>query len=262
MFLLPTEIIKVNQKKIDAINCKIKDIYRLILYSRYHLDDDLLDTYLEGIHDLKELLSIKNAQMEAQNEEEAVEYLKNLKLTLDFVIDEIVAGNNFKKEIQLFQLLRLISPETNKLHPNSFRKTMVQIGSHICPEPSLLPNLVSEMLFRIETIKSPIIKAIYLHHELIRIHPFLDGNGRVTRIAKNWLLMYNLYPPIFINDATEKKLYITTLSNSFRELEKNPSEWNKYTEAFFDQELDRLLINSNFLLEKIDEIGKKRMNTK
>lgn len=260
MILLLTEIIEVNQKKIDQINETIKAIYRLIIYSRYHLDDDLLDTYLEGIHDLKELLSIKNAQMEAQNEEEAIEYLENLKLTLDFVIEEIIAGNNFKKEIQLFQLLRLISPETNKLHPNSYRKTMVQIGSHICPESSSLPNLVSEMFYRIENIKFPIIKAIYLHHELIRIHPFQDGNGRVTRIAKNWLLMYNLYPPIFINDAIEKKLYINTLSNSFKELEKNPLKWNKYTEAFFEQELDRLLINSNLLLEKIDEIGKKRMN--
>ena len=262
MLLLPTEIIEVNQKKIDQINETIKAIYRLIIYSRYHLDDDLLDTYLEGIHDLKELLSIKNAQMEAQNDEEAVEYLENLKTTLDFVIEEIIDKNNFGNEIQLFQLLRLISPETNKIHPNSYRKSNVQIGAHICPEPNLIPSLVSEMIYRMEKIKIPIVKAIYLHHELIRIHPFLDGNGRVTRIAKNWLLMFNLYPPIFINDANEKKLYINTLSNSFKELEKNPLKWNKHTEEFFEQELDRLLINSNLLLEKIDEIGKNRERIK
>ena len=73
------------------------------------------------------------------------------------------------------------------------------------------------MLFR--SIKNPIIRAIYFHHELIRIHPFADGNGRVTRIAKNWMLMYNLYPPIFINDAVEKKEYINTLSNSFKNID-------------------------------------------
>lgn len=258
MLLLPIEIIRVNQEKIDEINNTIKEIYRLIIYSRFHLDDDLLDIYLEGIQDLKELLSIKNAQMEAQNDEEAKEYLKNLKISLNFVIEEIINGNTFGSEIQLFQLLRLISPETNKLHPNSYRKKVVQIGSHICPEPNLVPNLISEMLYRIEKIKSPIIKAIYLHHELIRIHPFLDGNGRITRIAKNWLLMYNLYPPIFINDSIEKKLYITTLSNSFKELQKKPLQWNKYTAEFFEQELNRLLTNSSLLLKKIDEIGKMR----
>jgi adenylosuccinate synthase len=89
MELLPVEIIEINQKKLNEINRIVKSIYRIIIYSRYHLDDDLLDIYLEGMHNLKELLSIKNAQMEAQNDDEIELYLKNLKLSLDFVIEEI-----------------------------------------------------------------------------------------------------------------------------------------------------------------------------
>ena len=255
MELLPIECIEVNQKKLNEINRIVKSIYRLIIYSRYHLDDDLLDIYLEGMHNLKELLSIKNAQMEAQNEEEIVEYLKNLKISLDFVIEEIVLQNNFEKEIQLFQLLRLISPQTNSIHPNTYRRTLVQIGAHICPEPSQVASLVSGLFYRMESIKTPIIKAIYFHHELIRIHPFVDGNGRVTRIAKNWILMYDLYPPIFINDTDEKKEYIATLGNSFRELHIHPKKWNKYTAQFFEQALDRLLANANLLYESINQIG-------
>lgn len=258
MELLPVEAININHKKINEIDALVKSIYRLIIYSRHHLDDDLLDIYLKGMDDLKELLSIKNAQMEAQNEEEAESYLKNLKISLDFVIEEIILQNNFEKEIQLFQLLRLVSPETNAIHPNRYRQTLVQIGAHICPEPSLVPRLVSELFFRVQSITNPIIRAIYFHHELIRIHPFVDGNGRVTRIAKNWILMYDLYPPIFINDAPQKKEYITTLGNSFRELEKRPSEWNDFTAQFFEQELDRLLINTNLLYESINLIGLKR----
>ncbi|MBK8674476.1 MAG: Fic family protein [Bacteroidetes bacterium] len=69
-----------------------------------------------------------------------------------------------------------------------------------------------------ESITNPIIKAIYFHHELIRIHPFADGNGRVTRVAKNWMLMYDLYPPIFVNDAPQKTEYITTLSKVLEHL--------------------------------------------
>jgi Fic family protein len=109
-----------------------------------------------------------------------------------------------------------------------------------------------------ESIKNPLLKAIYFHHELIRIHPFADGNGRVTRVAKNWMLMYDLYPPIFIGDAPEKKEYISTLGNSFRELDKHPRQWNEYTAQFFDQELDRLLTNTSLLYESINLIGKKR----
>lgn len=258
MELLPVEIIQINQKKIDEIDNVIKSIYRLIIYSRHHLDDDLLDIYLEGMHNLKDLVSIKNAQMEAQNEEEAREYLINLKVSLDFVIEEIIVHNNFEKEIQLFQLLRLVSPETNAIHPNRYRQTLVQIGKHLCPEPEKVPQLVSELFYKIRSISNPIVRAIYFHHELIRIHPFVDGNGRVTRVAKNWMLMYDLYPPIFINDAPQKKEYIAALANSFKGLMDQPDKWNNYTSMFFEQELDRLLVNATLLYESINLIGKNR----
>jgi len=261
MDLLPVKEIKVNQTKIHKIDHLVKSIYRLIIYSRHHLDDDLLDTYLLGMQELQELLSLKNAQMEAQNEEEAKEYLKNLKISLDFVIEEIILHNNFEKEVQLFQLLRLVSPETNAIHPNRYRQTLVQIGAHICPDKNLVPKLVSELFYQMQFIENPIIKAIYFHHELIRIHPFVDGNGRVTRVAKNWMLMYDLYPPIFINDATQKTEYITTLSKSFRQLEKTPEKWNEYTEIFFEQELNRLIVNVTLLYDTVNKIGLKREKT-
>jgi len=258
MQLLSAKEIKVNPTKLSHIDHLVKSIYRLIIYSRHHLDDDLLDTYLAGIHELQELTSIKNAQMEAQNEEEAKEYLKNLKISLDFVIEEIISHNNFNTEVQLFQLLRLISPETNVIHPNRYRQTHVQIGAHICPEPTIVPHLVAELYYQMQTLTNPIVRAIYFHHELIRIHPFADGNGRVTRIAKNWMLMYDLYPPIFINDAPQKKEYIATLSKSFRHLENLPDTWNIHTELFFEQELDRLVTNTTLLYETINKIGLNR----
>ena len=258
MELLPVEEIKINQTKINKIDHLVKSIYRLIIYSRHHLDDDLLDTYLTSTQELQELLSLKNAQMEAQNEEEAEEYLKNLKVSLEFVIEEIIMHFNFEKEVQLFQLLRLVSPENNVIHPNRYRQTLVQIGGHICPDQSIVPKLVSELFYKMQSITNPIIRAIYFHHELIRIHPFVDGNGRVTRVANNWMLMYDLYPPIFINDAPQKKEYIATLSKSFRELYNSPKKWNEHTEAFFEQELDRLLVNATLLYDTVNKIGKER----
>ena len=258
MNLLPTEVIEINQTKINHIDSVVRSIYRLIIYSRHHLDDDLLDTYLNSIQNLKQQLAIKNAQMEAQNEEEAKEYLKNLQHSLEFIIEEINSNNNFEKELQLFQLLRLISPETNTIHPNRYRQTLVQIGSHICPDPIEVPGLVSELFHKMNFISNPIIKAIYLHHELIRIHPFADGNGRVTRIAKNWMLMFELYPPVYIDDATEKKVYTETLSKSFKTLSSSPNEWNQHTATFFEHELNRLLNNVNMLYNSVNKTGLKR----
>lgn len=102
-----------------------------------------------------------------------------------------------------------------------------------------------------ERISNPLIRAIYLHHELIRVHPFIDGNGRTIRIAKNWILMYNLYPPIFIKDDIEKKAYIDSLSKSFRAIEKNDEIWHRETKEFFIQELDRVSFSIQYILDKI-----------
>jgi Fic family protein len=134
----------------------------------------------------------------------------------------------------------------------------VQIGSYLCPDSHKIPSLVSELFFNLNEIEDPIIKAIYFHHELIRIHPFIDGNGRTTRIAKNWILMYHLYPPIFIRDEQEKKEYINTLSNSFKSLEATPKKWNDSLKMFFDQELKRIEDNAIFINNSVSLIGKER----
>ena len=127
----------------------------------------------------------------------------------------------------------------------------MQIGGYLCPSPKELNSLVSQLFYNLENISHPLVKAIYLHHELIRIHPFIDGNGRTVRIAKNWILMYNLYPPIFIKDDTEKKEYINSLSQSFRAVERNNSVWNEETNLFFNQELNRVAESIAYILNEI-----------
>ena len=258
MQILPVSEIDVDPSKVQEVEQIMKSTFRLITFSRKHLADDLLNTYLASTTNLKELLSIKNAQMEAQNEQEAQDYVVTLNDTLLFVADEIKHHVDFRTELQLFQLFRSISPESHAIHPNRYRDKLVQIGSYVCPDPAKIPSLVAELFQNMNAIKNPIIKAIYFHHELIRIHPFIDGNGRTTRVAKNWILMYNLYPPIFIRDENEKSRYIKTLSNSFALLEKNPARWNDELSLFFNQEIERLRFNSLLVYEAVKELGEAR----
>lgn len=258
MKLLPITEIKVDPFLIQEVEQIMKSTFRLITFSRKHLADDLLNTYLSSTTNLQELLSIKNAQMEAQNEEEAEAYLITLNQTMSFVANEIKHQIDFKTQLQLFQLFRLISPESHANHPNRYRDKLVQIGQHLCPDANEIPSLVSELFYNMNAIKNPIIRAIYFHHEMIRIHPFIDGNGRTIRIAKNWILMYNLYSPIFIRDDTEKGNYIDTLSKSFSLLEKTPRKWNDELSSFFQQEIERLRFNSLLVYDAVKKLGEIR----
>ena len=258
MELLPAEIIRVDGKKLGSIEGVVKKIYRLIMFSRLHSDDDLLDSYSAAMIDLKTLLSVKNAQMEAQTEEEAARYIEHLNQALDFIFGEISAHRVLTREVQLFHLFRLISPETSALHPNRYRDRLVQVGEHLCPEPGRVPQLMSELFYRLETIPNAILRAFYFHHELVRIHPFLDGNGRTARIGKNWILMHELYPPVFIKDLAAQAQYRSTLAGSFRELMAHPGRWNPHTEAFFGQEIDLLLESATQFYDTINRIGRGR----
>ena len=258
MEILPMSEIRINCKEVQSVKDILYSTFRLITFSREHLADDLLNTYLSSTTNLQELLSIKNAQMEAQNDHEIELYEISLNRTLAVIMEEIKNQVDFKTELQLFQLFRSISPESHLNHPNRYRDQLVQIGQYVCPEPHDVPSLISELFYNMNEIQEPLIRAIYFHHELIRIHPFSDGNGRTTRIAKNWILMYNLYPPIFIRDAKEKKEYIDTLSSSFSSLERNPGKWNSHLDDFFSQEMRRIRHNASLVYESVKNIGENR----
>jgi len=253
MIILDPSRIYPDLEKLTQIESEARSILRSVIFCKRTSSSKLLDSFLSSTNSLAELLSIKNAQMEAQDEAEAEIYLQNLRRSMIFVVNEIKDGESFSSMVQLFQLFRLISPESHGEHPNRFRDKLVQVGSHVCPAPELVPNLVRNLVLNMETIDNVLIRAIYFHHELIRIHPLADGNGRVIRIAKNWMLMYAFYPPIFINDEIEKRAYINALRNSFDSLNRNGGLWNENTSHFFDQELERLSNSLAYVRSRLND---------
>jgi Fic family protein len=118
-------------------------------------------------------------------------------------------------------------------------------------QPAEIPMLIEHLFQVLPEIKHPVMKAIYLHHELVRIHPFVDGNGRLSRMAKNWLLMYELYPPMFIKDSSDKQRYISKLQESFLSIETDPLILHPATIAFFEDELKRLMASATFTLNRM-----------
>ena len=94
-----------------------------------------------------------------------------------------------------------------------YRTTNVRItGSSTTPADfSKIVKLMDEFIKYIkESNIHPIKKAAIIHYELARIHPFIDGNGRVARLLTNLYLMEQDYPPIILK-KTERQLYYKAL---------------------------------------------------
>jgi len=81
----------------------------------------------------------------------------------------------------------------------SFRKRQVVVGNKITgevvftpPPPQAVVKLMEELLEWFnspETNESdPVIEAGITHYEIVRIHPFMDGNGRTARVMASFVL--------------------------------------------------------------------------
>ena len=53
----------------------------------------------------------------------------------------------------------------------------------------------------------PIVRSALLHGELVKIHPFIDGNGRTSRLIMNMELMRSGYVPVIIKKDNRLKYY-------------------------------------------------------
>jgi Fic family protein len=89
-------------------------------------------------------------------------------------------------------LLDIEDPVTKKsirMVPGEFRTVHVVVGRHTAPEPEAIEPLVNRF---VQAYSSPMLsKAQRIvsvgagHHRLAWIHPFMDGNGRVTRLMSH-----------------------------------------------------------------------------
>lgn len=60
---------------------------------------------------------------------------------------------------------------------------------------------------------NPVILAALVHLKFVTIHPFSDGNGRISRLMMNFVLHKNKYPMLNI-DYTNRNAYYTALERS------------------------------------------------
>ncbi|MDL2406195.1 Fic family protein [Rhizobium calliandrae] len=93
------------------------------------------------------------------------------------------------------ELLTVRNPDTGeeiKMVPGQLRTRHVKVGEHIAPEPDMIRPLIGRFVegysFKMLSKLQKIIGVGASHHRLAWIHPFFDGNGRVSRLFSHALL--------------------------------------------------------------------------
>ena len=88
----------------------------------------------------------------------------------------------------------LATKERVRVVPGELRKRDVHVGRHLAISPGALPRFLQryEQVYGSLGKTETIIAGAVVHHRLLWIHPFLDGNGRVARLMSHAVLLDTL----------------------------------------------------------------------
>lgn len=148
--------------------------------------------------------------LEAINHAEAIGYIK------DIARQDIDITQRTIKEIHA-----LVLHGIDRENAGRYRNVPVMISgsTHLPPQPYMIEPLMEEFMRHFGEMERqgvhPVSIAAYLHDELVRIHPFIDGNGRTSRLLMNLYLLRKGYVIVSLKGGNDEKLrYYTALEES------------------------------------------------
>ncbi len=130
--------------------------------------------------------------LEAINHNEAIGYL-----------EEIVQSGEALSEWLVKNIHAIVLKNIDSANAGVYRKENVVISgaSHTPPDYTIVPDQMQELITHYESEWKnlhPAERAALLYSDFVKIHPFVDGNGRTARLLHNLELMKHGFPPIVI----------------------------------------------------------------
>jgi Fic family protein len=134
-----------------------------------------------------------------------------------------------------------VDPPATRDLPGSWRTAGVRVRSVPVSMPAAIaPDLDAWSRSTSNSSKAvhPIVRAAIHHAWFERIHPFVDGNGRVGRLLLNFMLVQRGYPPAVIL-ATQRDRYLAALRHADND---NPNALAEVIARAVSHTLSRFLI--------------------
>lgn len=139
--------------------------------------------------------------LEAINHKEAILYL-----------EELADKNTELTERDIKSIHQLVLKEIDSDNAGRYRTENVIISgaTHKPPDHLFVREQMEQLVISLgEWTKQypPLIVAALLHGEFVKIHPFVDGNGRTARLLMNFIAIKNGYPPLVIKKEQRFEYY-------------------------------------------------------
>jgi Fic family protein/DNA-binding XRE family transcriptional regulator len=97
-------------------------------------------------------------------------------------------------------------------------QVMIKGSTHLPPAPYLVEKQMEDFFYWYQDNRKalhPVLLAAEMHERLVTIHPFIDGNGRTSRLLMNLILLQSGYVIANIKGDTKSRMaYYTALEEA------------------------------------------------
>lgn len=127
-------------------------------------------------------------------------------------VEELISNKEPLSEWNIKNIHALILKEIDNNNAGKYRTENVVISGakHIPPKYYHVGDMMQKLITEYKNEWNdyhPVVRATLLHGEFVKIHPFIDGNGRTSRLLLNFELMKKGYTPIIIKNEDRAKYY-------------------------------------------------------
>lgn len=141
-------------------------------------------------------------------------------------VQHLIADRETISEWNIRKIHALIVKEIDNANAGAYRNENAVIGGakHIPPKHYEIGDAMQKLMAEYQNewkAFHPVVRAALIHGEFVKIHPFIDGNGRTSRLLLNFELMKHGYPPVIIKNE-ERARYYDVLDLAHTAMNYNP----------------------------------------
>ncbi|XP_033076648.1 protein adenylyltransferase FICD isoform X2 [Trachypithecus francoisi] len=188
----------------SALRRVMEETYYHHIYHTVAIEGNTL-TLSEIRHILETRYAVPGKSLEEQNE------VIGMHAAMKYINTTLVSRIGSVTISDVLEIHRRVLGYVDPVEAGRFRTTQVLVGHHIPPHPQDVEKQMQEFVQWLNSEDAmnlhPVEFAALAHYKLVYIHPFIDGNGRTSRLLMNLILMQAGYPPITIRKEQRSEYY-------------------------------------------------------
>ncbi|KAK2902116.1 protein adenylyltransferase FICD [Channa argus] len=188
----------------SALRRVMEETYYHHIYHTVAIEGSTL-TLSEIRHIIETRYAVPGKSLQEQNEAIGVD------AAMKYINTTLLSRSGAITVSDILEIHRRVLGYVDPVEGGRLRTNQVFVGHHIPPHPRDLQRHMEELVQWLNSDEAlqlhPVEYAALAHYKLVYVHPFVDGNGRTSRLLMNLVLMQARYPPITIRKEQRAEYY-------------------------------------------------------